>query len=987
MIASNHHKIYLDIYGDLIQGLERNKLLEEASPFALYLGNWMADFSQLYTPDIPNMLIDLASVKVDEAKLRDDVRAALAEKLRLLKALHRAHLRNLIATVTKQQVELISRARIAVERDEALQTKRKPGNQPLDGAANQGGTLEFLPPRDAFSTIPLETVIAHVIDQEILAPLIGAVKALPDFSAKIAGSVNKLGSHVRDQLVDHQFTDRFNDTMRVLIWLLGLCEFSSASRHPVQSSSEKRIPPPKEYIVPDEFSRLFGKYFGFYKPYEHLDRFLSLAKLNRYSGRPDDACPVDTSFEAKHALMAKRVADYRAFLVDIAPACVKETSTADDQTIRNVDVSVDHVLWNSLEIAFGRMAELAAPANANLPINDRLLLLGRSLHVVEDYFSHTTFLDRLVFNSELEGKFETHPFERRKIVLNVLNEESGVSLAAPVLLGIHDLDGAVVRTALEKGLADCVKSGFYDSGDSKHSLWHLFQGKVRRALDMDDEEKDQHFIVVDAIYNHFEKMKAETLEEFISAAEAIGAIKKAEGDRKYDISDFWYESLSDGSSSDVFLSQNAVNTMLHGNTVFLPNSEHSRKLCELVNSGFGALLQWNLAVNIYDGVEQLNSVEKSAMALVKARKATLKILQALRVLFLSSRAFVRFVRKAAGGGLAPGLDFLLAIGFEAAKETLRRVIGELFDLGDAEIESKAKLGSHSLIAKDEDHHQKRLYSIAEQFGVMVDKACLEIVFPAQSTATQSEPPLFVGHASLASKQLADVLGQFTYNPLMRLQGPYDYEARKHFVKTLVDASQVDSLLKQSAQMLAKAYQADSPAGEGRPGISDFNVAYRQALYRVAALNSLTVSFDEGSDYVSMRESRFYCHKYSKRRTTNSLMQETSVPVFLMQEVQAMRANQITQNEEGVIYPLAVDFLKEAVNAFECTPLDWSKFGLARMVHKTVPEWVRPLPTNYRKLANEFVSEYECIWLALLTGPGSFGERWGMGDRNNLEGWF
>lgn len=978
MIASNHHKIYLDIYDDLIRGLERNGLLDEASPFALYLGNWMADFSQLYTPDIPNMLIDKASVRVDDAKLRDDVRDALSEKLRLLKAFHRAYLKNSSAAVTRQQVASITSARMAVEREEALQTNPKLGKQSLD----RGATPAHVRARET-DPLRLKTAIAHVIDQEVLVPLIGVVQALPDFSAAIAGYVNEFGNAVRRRFVDHQFTDRFNDTMHVLIWLLGLCEFSSASRHPVQSPSASKGPLPKEYIDPDEFSRLFAKYFGFYKPYEHLDRFLSLAKLKQKASIPDGECPANLSFEAKHELMKARIADYRAFLVDITPACVKEVSTVEQRKIREVDVKVDHVLWSSLEIAFGRMAELALPANAELPINDRLLLLGRSLHVVEDYFSHTTFLDRLIFNSELEGTFETHPFERRKILLNVLNEESGVPLAAPVLLGLHDLDGVVVRSALEKGLADCVKSGFYDSGDSMHSLWHLLQGKVRKALDMDDEVKDQHFIVVDALYNHIEKTKDETLKQFASAAEAIGATKKTGDSRKYDISDFWFDSLKAGSRSDALLSQDAVDQMLHGNTVFPPQSEHSRKLCELVNYGFGVLLQWNLAVNIYDGVEHLNSVEKSAAALIKARKAMLKILQALRVLFLSSRAFVRFAHKAAGGWLAPSLDFILAVGFETAKETLRRVIGELFDLGDAEIERKAKLGSHSLIAKDEDHHQKRLYAIAEQFGVMVDKACLDIVFPPKPTAAQSDAPLPVGHASLASKRLADVMGQFAYNPLLRLQGPYDYETRKYFVKTLVDPSQVDNLLKGSAYMLAEVYQASSSTGEKWPEFSNFKVAYRYALYKVAALNALAVSFDEGQDYVSMQNARFYCHKYS----TSPPKQGTLVPVFIMQEVHAMRVNQFPESEEGVIYPLAVEFLMEAVSAFKGTPLDWSKYGLARMVHTTVPEWVRPLPVDYRKLANEFVSEYECIWLVLLTAPGSFGERWGLGDRSKLQAWF
>lgn len=986
MIASNHHKIYLDIYEDLIEGLERSGLLADADPFALYLGNWMADYSQLYSPDIPNTFIDLVSKRIDNSELQNDIRIALAAKLVQLQAFHKTYFLVATSNIKLEQIQKITQSRLAVE-NENTQTKKK--SQPLDGATSYLATPVFIANTPAFEDPgKLKSLIAEVIDQAIIVPLIGIVEALPSFAASIANSINKDGDRVRNYLIDHRFTDRFNDTARVLVWFLGLCEFSKPSHRPKKQPDAKQAPPSASYIPPAEFSRLFSQYFGYYKPYEHLDRFLSLAKINQAVGRADNACPIETEIEEKRTLMAQRTANYRAFCVDIKAACIKEVGgTSDKPQSRDMDRSVDQVLWNSLEIAYGRMADVAAlPPKAALPVNDRLLLLGRSLHVVEDYFSHTNFLDRLIFQLEQEGEFATHDFERRKIALNILNEKTGMSLAEPVLSGAIDLEHPAMKKALTEGISDCVKSGFFDIADSKHSLWHLFQGKVRSVLGMDDDEKDRHFLIVDALYNYFNKLKDETLKDLANTAELIGAKKRDENNAKYDASDYWFECLNnDRGATGVYLSEADVNYMLLGSTTFVPNSEHAKRLRNLVNLGFGLLLTWNLAVNVYNGAEQVNSAQKTVNALIKSRAMILKVLQAIRVLFLSSRAFLRFMRNACGGWLPKVFDVLLAVGFETAKEALRRAIDALFDLADATIESQAKHGSHSLIAKDEDHHQHRLYSLAEHFGILVDKCCLEIVFPKPDGASPDSAQGEANSSKNPAGQLAQLMRQFAYNPLHQITGSYNYEQRKYFVKAQVDVAQADQILKRSANMLADAYMQSNYKNE----FSERKVAYVAALRAIAANNAQTVSLIEGQDHIALTDARFDCNRYVKddANPKSHLPAGKTVLLFILKDLQSpMCKQQQNDKNEVVIRPIDVNFFYAVTKSFEGTALNWKEFGLDKVIGGH-GEWQYQLPRDYRLLAQQFVSEYECIWRALLTSPGSFEKRWALGELGDHHSWY
>lgn len=942
MIAKNHEKIFEAIQSDLIAGLNRSRQSSSAYPYALYLGNWMADFSQLCSPDLPNMLIEKLDLPYLVREFSTDAQAFFDGVEKELSATIDAALQK--ALMDKQALaKAIAKVKASAYQDDALLGQyadylravpsAKWAPQPVPKVNKEPIILLTLPPEfaqkpkpppkpvrkyeDALSALlrtaaetvqagaaqspdkaqPDITVLVATLMKHMVVPLFGDLRAILTSMTKSADTADDDYLQFVEFLKSVGFVDKFNDTAKLVIWLLGLFKFSNpasanASDAPAGDSAGNtisasqqlavasfRITPQLSFVVPPSigvapsiaghippniYSGLFAKYFGFYKPYEHLDRFMDAARVAEQVGSgPDQA-----------GLEQKR--RFRHFREDGYPLVV--TSIA---SLKAAGLDLDATLWRGLQIAYGRLAALREADEKVLPINEKLLLLGRSFHVFEDYFAHTNFVDRLIYSMQLEHDFHTHPFELKKILLSVASEDAFNAVAADKsVFGNLDCANLKVREIIEAGATECVKSGFYDTPDTIHSLVHLTEGLVKHALDMEDEQRDSYFNFYEAI----EKYSLHWLENF-----------ETKFSPKFSKNDLI--SMLNGDREKVFLDEQSFAMIANSNPLIKSMGDNGKLILKSINFIFWLILAYHTAKNLKSAHAAVTSAVSFFITLMKVTKT----------LYFTPNVIVRYLKIAFSAVPEPIRDELIALATEVMKEACRALASTVFGWVDKIIENKIRYGSHSLMAKDEDTHQGRLYALAEQFGILIDKAAIEFAFPEPSPQNPdpSAPPL-----PAPQEILERLLDGFAYNPLTLKREAL--RCQSHGLLTRITLEHPKQRLDPFLKECVKAFLDEDKTFANMPGFAalatDWMAKERWAvaMRAMARLNSDRIALIAGNDSLYLTDASF-----------GLLKPESAIDLTVFKSAGVLRA--VTQ-DAVTVRPWPVKFVDDFMNG---AAIDWT----------------------------------------------------------------
>jgi hypothetical protein len=981
VIAKNHEKIFVTVYADLIAALDRAGRSGGAHPYALYLGNWMADFSQLYSPDLPNILIDLLD-------LPDTMRTLAADAQQFLDAQQKALPAAIAAAVTKASLDKPALARMAAkvkaspyQNDKLLKSYADylraapsplvtplPETKPLTIPSAPAGDVKQVSKKpseekreSAHSTLrniasriaraqaaqapdnpqPDAAALVATLIKFTLAPLFDDLRNILKSVNQAANVADEAYQQLLKFLEAVGFVDKFNDTAQLAIWLVGLFKFSnpanaSSTEAPITGTgaapsgtlaavpSFKITPqspgPPStatlrvdEHIPPNIYSKLFAKYFGFYKPYEHLDRFMDAGRVAEATGGGTKPRTLDQKREFRHY----RKDNYPLIVTPIASLKGK---------IQGLDL--DATLWSGLQIAYGRLLDLRQEKGQALPINERLLLLGRSFHVFEDYFAHTNFVDRLIYSMQLEHGFRTHPFELKKILLSVASEDAFNALKADKgLFGNLDCADKTVRKIIEAGATECVKSGFYDTPDTIHSLVHLLEGVVKQALDMEDEQRDSRF----DLYDVLEKYALRQLEAIDKARESW---------EKADLL-----TLLTTKRDDIFLDAESFEKLARNNALIKSMGNNGDFMRKLVNWIFWLILAYYTAKHARNGYVAVRSAVSFFITVMKV----------VKLLYFTPNVIVRYLRIAFSVVPEPIRDELIALAIEAFKEVGRVLASIVFAWLDKILENSVRYGSHSLMAKDEATHQGRLYALAEQFGILIDKAALEFVFP--KPAAKPADPL----APSPQDVLERLLDGIAYNPLKLERDALTCVS--HGLLTRYTLDQPEQSLDTYLKGCVKAYLDEEGTFEGIPGffallLFDAKPRYAEAMRTMVRLNADKITLIAGNDPLYLSDAVFKLLKPAS---------EVELIVWKRGQTSALKS----APAEIMAKPWTVSFVDAFMSG---KPSDWKTYDLTSLTAGK-PSGKRSLPEDYRTLAEQFIGDYGRIWQNILIIPGtlSFGQ--------------
>lgn len=966
MIAKNHEKIFKAIHDDLKAGLDRSGQSDGAYPYALYLGNWMADFSQLCSPDLPNMLIE-------SLDLPDLLREFSIDALAFLDGMEKELSVTVGAAITKASMDkqalksTLEKVKASPYQDKELlkqyaeYLKATPTGlltpQPALDSGKKKIVLSNVSPdfaqRRELSPNDIAVLVATLV-KHMIVPLFGVARAVLKSTAERADAAEDGYLQIVEFLKSMGFVDKFNGTAELAIWLLGLFKFSNpakavASNAPTSGSAGNtastsgtlavppfRVTPRRPFVVPPSianaqpvadhispnvYSELFAKYFGFYKPYEHLDRFMDAAQVaEKIGGGPDQA-----TLDRKRKFRHYRKDNYPQVVTPIA-------------SLKATGIDLDATLWRGLQIAFGRLAALRDADGKALPINEKLLLIGRSFHVFEDYFAHTNFVDRLVYSMQLEHGFDTHPFELKKILLSVASEDAFNAVAADKsLFGNLDCANPKVRQIIEKGATECVKSGFYDTPDTIHSLVHLAEGLVKHALEMKDVQRDSQFDFYDALENY-----------------ALNRFKSFKSNLDFSENDLLKMLRMDREM--VFLDEGSFAKIASSNPLIGSMGSNGKIILELVNQVFWLILAYHTAKNLKNAYTAVNSAVSFFVAAVKI----------VKTLYFTPNVILRYLKITFQTVPEPIRDELIALAIEVVKEVCRTLASTVFGWVDNIIEKKVRYGSHSLMAKDEDTDQGRLYALAEQFGILIDKAAIEFVFPEPSAQTPEAPK--------AQEILERLLDGIAYNPLTLERDALSCESRGLLTRfTLENAEQrLDPFLKECVN----AFLIEDKTFAQIPGfvlsVMDCMVKARwaTAMRTMARLNSDRIVLIAGNDSFYLADARF------------ELLKPASViDLIVFKSASVLRAETLS---EVVVQPWTVRFANDFMDG---AAIDWSAYRLAKLT-EAASAGVRRLPNDYRILADQFIGDYTTIWRSILVIPGMIGDNeWAITrDNGRITSW-
>ncbi|MCB0539859.1 MAG: hypothetical protein KDE33_20250 [Bacteroidetes bacterium] len=427
----------------------------------------------------------------------------------------------------------------------------------------------------------------------------------------------------------------------------------------------------KIYVPQNLYSEIFQSLFREYYPHEHLDRSYSKKRYYRYI----DKILEGTAFNSK-------AFDERHLISD-------EKGRNDVGLYKYIE---EGLLFASTELikldkewcidTFHKTKEERKKLN-QIEWHTQLARLGKVLHVVEDFFAHSTFIDNAL-QILLQKKYNGDSLDP-KYIPSVLEEEKYQRSLKKFNPDKPDLETNI--------LDEYLQTGYFDSKDTFVSLLHLVEEKLVSSFEIPAEKYSSK---VDKTINSVFKYEiplSKILENIIN--EISEKIKK-----DYESKALTYTTLFDFKGYE-FMKEETLRSIIG-----VENSDGFiiTTLTKCINVFF----------NIFLGFLVTLETAKKAKVIVEDAKKVIKLVEYLISIYYTPN-LIRVILR------------------DVAKETFESFIGkvlftEFFHTFFHDMEEGIganRLGCHSLLAKDEELRKISLYKFTEECAKYVDQAILK----------------------------------------------------------------------------------------------------------------------------------------------------------------------------------------------------------------------------------------------------------------------
>lgn len=486
----------------------------------------------------------------------------------------------------------------------------------------------------------LSNLSGNIIEIDFAKDLTEGIKQLCDYIVelifklidKLIDFFNKLKIIIKNYSEEKQ-RERLKIIFTSLVKLIGVNKFTV-------KGTEGKIPF-------DLYNELFNKNFNEYYPHEHLDRPFDFQNVRQ--------CPQDFY----------KSLDYRK--------------------PKNEQRGLYLYLEENLDVLKGWLSkislELTNKESSSTHFHDLLTKTGRCLHIVEDFYAHSTFVHNSILDFEgFMDKLNGEEVIKVKNAIVELDEKNSNKDGRknPVFSFLN-----LFRKEKKYESGNLLFTGFFGSEDAKTSLFHVLTGIIKEKYDLTDlKDKTTTEILKQRINaNWNEKIEKRYLEFYSKEGEAWN-LKSIED------STFKYEDIYKITGNET----NNANTIDH--ILFFS-----------LNLGF-------VFITVKKEVEDFKKIIDDILTIVEL----LSIIGSVPKL------------------LEKTIGSLGSLVSEEIIKTIKSWLFYDFIVDPVEKELNYYYGSHSLIAVDDIHpHKETLYNYTEKLATVADAVVLNLLFNKEKT--------------------------------------------------------------------------------------------------------------------------------------------------------------------------------------------------------------------------------------------------------------
>ncbi|WP_306047504.1 hypothetical protein [Nioella sp. MMSF_3534] len=784
MLAKNHHAVFDRSLSQLTRWLRDTGADPGTTyPFLVYMGNWMADFSQLYSPELAEKMVGMLTTRgaisdpCNEAKDSLHENAVKAE-LSMLNALARAVTLGAEAPATEADYEkleqdvsrLLSELRKSRSEQEGALTKlqRKDARKLLRALKSEIKALTKRARKDQTWTGEFKNAW-HGRAKTTLRPLVSALVDEAEGAATLLlDGTASFGDAVQGYLEKHPIEEKSLGVIPSIQYLICAawslhkgCDLGDLHKggHKGDDDGGKTSEYPKEFVSVDVMLRVFADHFGTYLPFEHLDRppdpnYEHKPKRHMTPAQKHIAQQLQKNYPHQHGYRdtlrkieeEQRVAydpDEDEKPTDIPIVDIGTSTGAYSAGPKPRKMGIDKHLRDDIGIALRRLYEMRA-GHHDMKINDRLVEIGKALHAVQDYFAHTNAIDRMIYLSQLDQtkEFWSAIPQLTKIYRSLLSQSAGLELERDAENSYFTKLGRKAPAAepydleklLHSQLDPLIYPAYFDPIHGViHSLTMLLQDKIVAWLDLDENLNHQNRLdrTIDVL--------EDTLENFLGFDPLDPPNIEERADDVRERAEKIVETFDNMLLSDEGLLgylKNRTDTLdgtriitvdtldklwraANGKDPETKSDDDTRRVLSITARAIDLVL---ILPFLLRGYAKATGIEDDIEYIKKVLAAVESFIKFL----------IKFLKaiKAAKGVLTLIFDILVSIGKAALKaEVKKRVeegIADLFKFINTHLHEPH--GSHSLIAKDESVGQKQRYYFAEDMAVLMDGLCYDLAF-------------------------------------------------------------------------------------------------------------------------------------------------------------------------------------------------------------------------------------------------------------------
>ncbi len=458
--------------------------------------------------------------------------------------------------------------------------------------------------------------------------------------------------------------------IRLVVQLLGYTKFC------YQKNSEI-------YIDKSIYNEIFPKLITSYYPFDHIDRTVDLS-----IGRVPNPIPCDFDPKNFYDRRFPYQNDYKTltYIQESINLASKRISVFEEQIaipiINNIKPSISQSQWHY-----------------------HLAQLGKGLHIVEDYFAHSTFMANAVIGlMEKDKENKNGATHLDNLLLNKYERNK-------LTMSLIDIDSKFQEN--DKN----IFTGFFEKNDMAASFFHLIAGFLQEKLDLPSESysdvidkyadgifRDVPFInVIDDIFDKaiekVEKKVEEITKPFIE-------IVKPEEIKLVSFDRFYFNTLE---VKDILGRYESLEK--YGKDKFV-----TTKLRETINIFLKAVY---ISRGGLDNIENILNLLKALKGFKDIYKVIVKVIQFVKIIKKIS-LILRLVKKNAN---LPKIALQLAIDIIKVE-----AFYYFYVLIERDIIKSNRIGSHALIAIDEELAKPNLYGATERTAEFINKCIFKNIF-------------------------------------------------------------------------------------------------------------------------------------------------------------------------------------------------------------------------------------------------------------------